>query len=120
MHPEFERCHKLSLQCDQCSETNIRYHERKSEYIIRIWFGSVAPSPIITCMMHDEKGIKQLLAWSFRQRLVVLKFVLRQTDQPRYRLQDGLWRNHKNLKLENQALWIVRVKEFQNAFLILT
>ena len=29
-------------------------------------------------------------------KVIVLKFVLTRTNQPRYRVQDGSWPNHKN------------------------
>ena len=74
-----------------------------------IWFGSKAPSPIITCMMHDAWRWCMMRSESSNYKLgrldkvLVLKFVLtqtdRQTDQPRYRVQDGLWPNHKNTSL---------------------
>ena len=30
-------------------------------------------------------------------KVLVLKFVLTRTEQPRYRVQDGSWPNHKNV-----------------------
>ena len=52
--------------------------------------------------MYDEKWIKQLFAWSFRQSACVEICVDadrqadRQTDRRRYRVQDGSWPNHRN------------------------
>ena len=49
-------------------------------------------------MMHDEKLIKQLYAWLFRQSACIK--ICFETRQPRYRVQDGLWPNHKNFIFE--------------------
>ena len=55
-----------------------------------IWFGSVAPSPIITLPHY-----LMVLCLGCLDKVLVLKFVLKPTHPPRYRVQDGSWPNHK-------------------------
>ena len=49
----------------------------------------IIPDALCMTIMHSEKWIKHLHAWSFRQSACVEICV--ETDTPRYRVQDGSW-----------------------------